>query len=349
MTKTLEQYVEEAVRTGNKKDLIKTNNALQLLRDLSKEKDKWIDDKFDVFSRIAAPIEEYFGGKKLGVNLCVWARYDETLATFGHVYQKEKMTETIENSLEILRKAAYDSQSCLDSSIPNEKNPACYFISPLTSNVKGMDERYGVLQITRSTPFDEFEIAVQNEVAIEIASAIQNYDSRHQASIDALTGLPNKRAALEKIKAEHRRAGRYPTDAYSLVMMDLDYFKKVNDETEGKHEQGDTTLREVSDLIRQRLRDVDFYARWGGEEFLFILPNTDSDGAKRSAERVRMAIESYKFTNIKNGTPIKMTASFGVASYSQGTDAKTILEMADNNLFAAKNTGRNRVVHSSAY
>ena len=162
---------------------------------------------------------------------------------------------------------------------------------------------------------------------------------------DPLTGLSNRRYFEERLQEEFARARRYRSPL-SLVMLDIDYFKRIND-TFG-HPFGDEVLRAVSQVTRARLREVDMLARYGGEELIALLPETSPVDALRACERVREAIEGLSLEHHgTDGTKrtVKCTASLGVASLPSTTmqTAEALLRAADECLYAAKGAGRNRV------
>ena len=155
------------------------------------------------------------------------------------------------------------------------------------------------------------------------------------SSTDSLTQIYNRMAFNDIIETELNRTKRYKTDL-SLIMFDIDHFKNVND-TYG-HMTGDNVLRSLVDLVKQKIRTVDIFARWGGEEFMLLTPETSPEAAYDLAERLRIAIEEHLFASAG-----KVTASFGVASF-KGDDSPDILtKRVDQALYRAKEGGRNRV------
>ncbi len=184
----------------------------------------------------------------------------------------------------------------------------------------------------RLADFNE-ELVVTNE---ELADANLRLESL--ATTDPLTNLLNHRAINDTIDREVERAFRYRRQ-FSLLFIDLDHFKTIND-TYG-HGAGDTTLKEFATVIRSCLRGVDVLARWGGEEFIVLLPEIGSEGAVECADRIRASIASHQFPV---GGGIHVTCSLGVASFPEnGTDRSQLIELADQAMYAAKRLGRNQV------
>lgn len=156
---------------------------------------------------------------------------------------------------------------------------------------------------------------------------------------DELTGISNQRYLMSFIESEISRYERDPTP-FSLVILDLDRFKNINDSY--GHIVGDEVLRDVAKILRTESRAIDVVGRYGGEEFILILPNTKLGVAEVFAERVRLAIEKGGST-ITAGETIYYTASFGVAEYRPKQSSEDILRAADSALYRAKDNGRNQV------
>ena len=160
-----------------------------------------------------------------------------------------------------------------------------------------------------------------------------------QALLDGLTGLANRRQAEDALSSELARAARFG-GPLSVVIGDLDDFKAVND-AHG-HGVGDTVLREFARLLERSVRDVDVAARWGGEEFLLVLPGTDADGAVQLAQRIRDYLEDRTLLT-PEGVPVRVTASFGVAEAQGESEPADLVAAADSALYEAKRRGKNRV------
>jgi len=161
------------------------------------------------------------------------------------------------------------------------------------------------------------------------------------ATIDDLTGLYNRRYAMEALETEIERAKRYHTPL-TLCMIDLDRFKNVNDRY--GHPAGDAVLTDVGKLLNDSARQTDIACRYGGEEFVLILPNTDEKGAMVFCERLREDVAQHEVE--WNGTFLGVTISIGVAQYDNRKDPSPtdLVERADKALYRAKEEGRNRVV-----
>jgi diguanylate cyclase (GGDEF)-like protein len=180
-------------------------------------------------------------------------------------------------------------------------------------------------------------LAGQAVVALEAARLHRIISN--QALVDGLTGLANRRSCEETLASELARAERFP-GPLALIVADLDDFKDVNDRF--GHQAGDGVLREFAALLSESVRDIDLACRWGGEEFLLVLPGTDLDGAAHVAERVRQALQGRVVLSV-DGEPISVTASFGVAAYPDCRTASELFAAADGALYEAKRTGKNRV------
>lgn len=161
---------------------------------------------------------------------------------------------------------------------------------------------------------------------------------REMAIRDELTGLYNRRHVRELLEHEKNRSLR-GGDIFCLAMLDIDHFKNVND-TYGHH-AGDAVLKAVATTIKTTMRNTEFCGRYGGEEFLIILPQTDIKGAFIGAERVRTNIENTLFPDI--GPDFKITVSIGLSEYKMEKDMDDVIARADEALYRAKKGGRNRV------
>lgn len=158
---------------------------------------------------------------------------------------------------------------------------------------------------------------------------------------DDLTGVYNRRHLMELLEHEYHRISRGGAH-FSVAMLDIDHFKSVND-THG-HLTGDEVLKAVSDVIRNSLRSADFCGRYGGEEFLLVMTQTNINGALLCAERIRSTIEQSRFTSL--GPNFRVTVSLGVTEFTGKEDIPTMIARADKALYHAKESGRNRVEYA---
>lgn len=189
---------------------------------------------------------------------------------------------------------------------------------------------------------EDFEKLTKEEI-IDLYLKLQAENiSLHEKSItDGLTGLHNRASYDDHMKVQLSITKRDKNKKLSLIVLDLDKFKNVND-TYG-HAMGDMVLKNCAKYLDKNSRDSDIACRFGGEELILVLPNTDINQAKIVAEKIRKGLESYQYT-AEDGTKFKVTGSFGVAEYHENDTEKDIFEKADKALYEAKRLGRNMVV-----
>lgn len=160
------------------------------------------------------------------------------------------------------------------------------------------------------------------------------------ANTDALTGLSNRRHMIERVAAEHDRMQRGDAEGYTLIEADLDGFKRINDRH--GHAAGDRLLTHIGDRLARGIREQDVLARWGGEEFLVLLPATTIDDATAVAERLRELVARDPVTVA--GQQVALTISLGLARAEPGDSMDSVLHRTDRRMYAAKGLGRNTVV-----
>ena len=169
-------------------------------------------------------------------------------------------------------------------------------------------------------------------------------DLSERAERDELTGLANRRTLDERLGEEVDRARRYDTHV-TLVLIDIDDFKRVNDRH--GHQCGDDVLRVVGAVLSQSLRELDLAARYGGEEFALVLPGTVVEGARRVAEKIRVAVAAVEIP-APSSERIRVTASFGMAEFPAFQSVAELIAEADRCLYEAKRHGKNRVMATDA-
>ena len=208
-----------------------------------------------------------------------------------------------------------------------ELEPKCVLL-PLGQGINQMAEKVAMTQDDMQRRIDEATAELNT----------QKLDAEREARVDALTQLSNRRAFMEQAETEAQRAARYGTPL-SLVILDLDYFKQIND-IHG-HDVGDLVLIELSEHLRSLMREVDLVYRFGGEEFAILLPGTAMAEAVQVAERVREDVERMRVS--AGDRAITCTASFGVSEFQDDDSIQALFVRADQALYRAKQAGRNRV------
>lgn len=196
-------------------------------------------------------------------------------------------------------------------------------------------------------PFREEELLARMGVGkriLDLEARLSDSLAREAAiaNLDSLTGLPNRRALYDRARTEISRAAREKR-SLGLIMMDLDHFKEINDRF--GHGVGDEALRTVASVLQKNVRDYDFVGRWGGEEFLAILPGASLSQACLVAERIRTSVENIRL-GVRGVEGVALRASLGVACNVLGPVTRNLdelLEAADDVLYRAKEEGRNRV------
>jgi diguanylate cyclase (GGDEF)-like protein len=271
------------------------------------------------------------------------ARVREALARFGEALAA---THDAKQLLRIVAATAVEATSARGGRIVSADGSVV-----ASGDADGEGERL-ILPLTASgEPFGTLELvgdSFSGEQRINAASlaahavvALENarlHDLvERQALVDGLTGLANRRAVSDALHAEAARAERFETPL-SVVLADLDEFKEVND-AHG-HAVGDEVLRVFAAVLRETLRESDVAGRWGGEEFLLLLPGADEEGAAQLAERVRIGLAAGGIPSVPG---LRVTASFGVAEYAGQTKTEELVAGADSALYRAKRAGKDRV------
>lgn len=188
--------------------------------------------------------------------------------------------------------------------------------------------------------WDTWWIPLGEDVYLHYATDVTRYkkmeeELRHLSVTDVLTNCYNRRFFMQKLEEEIERAKRNG-NKFSLIMLDIDRFKSINDRF--GHNAGDLVLKSMAEMIKNRIRKIDTLARWGGEEFVLLLPDTPVENAARLAEELRESLSRMDIQGVG-----RVTASFGVAGYCPGDSVDSLVNKADNMMYEAKAAGRNCV------
>ncbi len=206
-----------------------------------------------------------------------------------------------------------------------------------------MDEDLGEIRLSRGNRFSESELhqmeGLLGMLVYPVRNALLFRRALQTAYTDPVTGI-NNRTAMDNALAHDIELARRHKQPLALLMLDVDYFKQVND-SHG-HIVGDAVLKQLAECIIDTIRRSDNVFRYGGEEFNIVLSNTSRDGALLLAERIRQAVAHHQFSYA--GQTLHVTVSIGVAMLGKNDDLSELIDKADKALYQAKSTGRNRVV-----
>jgi diguanylate cyclase (GGDEF)-like protein len=227
----------------------------------------------------------------------------------------------------------------------NEKSRHC-----ASYGLNLLDESLGEITISRNKPFSEKDLAITEHLLVPLLYPLRNALRYHAALAtafrDPLTKVSNRAAMDEALPREIERSLRHNIDMCMLII-DLDHFKNINDSF--GHSVGDCVLRSSAKVMRQSLRTEDRIFRFGGEEFVVLLPSSDLKGAQIVANRIRNDLENSTCSCDSNHCPceakaVGVTASIGIAQLAQGDNQHLLFDKADKAVYRAKALGRNQVI-----
>lgn len=204
--------------------------------------------------------------------------------------------------------------------------------NPLTPEIEKIINRYAKLQ-------RRFDKIVSISDSYQSQQKDFNLRLELMARTDLLTGLANRWEMADRLEIEKSRSERHKK-TFSLILADIDRFKEINDSY--GHPAGDRVLREVAARIKNNCRAEDLCVRWGGDEFLVLLPETDLSRAEVVAEKISRSVRETSIAWEQQS--IRITMSFGVGEYVTGNSIEEFIKLVDDSLYSAKNTGRNRVI-----
>jgi diguanylate cyclase (GGDEF)-like protein len=271
-------------------------------------------------------------------------RLRNALSRFGELLQA---THDVEQLLTVIASAAVEAADAEGALLLGEEGTVVE-IGTLADDAERFEfpiatagSRFGIL-ILHAAEIGEDDLVATTALVAPGAAALENARLHEAVELraisDGLTGLANRAHCEERLVDEIARSERYETPL-AVILSDIDGFKAAND-AHG-HAFGDLVLQRFAGVLADVLRDVDISGRWGGEEFLIVLPGTTLEGAIEAAERIRAAFASTEFTS--GSDVVRMTASFGVAAFAPPSGAHELVRAADEALYAAKRRGKNRV------
>jgi diguanylate cyclase len=204
----------------------------------------------------------------------------------------------------------------------------------LTTMINGLDNE--IKKFSNELEKENNEVAMLREKVKLLETELE--EAKKEAKTDDLTNMLNKKTLNEELQKQEN-IYKIEQKNYSVIFFDIDHFKNVND-TYG-HDAGDVILKSVGMVLNRYARDVDIVGRFGGEEFIIIMPETSKDKAYKFADKIRQIVEKTKF--IYKTTRIKVTISGGVSERDETNSMDEVIKLADERLYKAKNNGRNRI------
>jgi diguanylate cyclase (GGDEF)-like protein len=273
---------------------------------------------------------------------------DLRMALLNHL----QSTLELDNMLETFFKHVSEVLNCNGMSYGNSvKNIELEFGRPAkhsaSYSVTSENESLGELKFMRSRPFAEAELAfIEALVGIifyPLRNALKYKEALARSYVDPLTGLLN-RLSLDTIAPRELKLSQRHNKALSLLVIDLDRFKEINDQY--GHLAGDQALKSIADVIKDSLRETDQVFRFGGEEFVVLLNESDARCAQITAERIRKNIAETCIE--RENETIRLTTSVGISAITKSDDFESLFARADEAVYLAKQEGRNRVIVASA-
>lgn len=351
-------FIDITKRKKAEDELQKSLKRLSILYEIYKSTTEILDMKALLKNAIAV-LKEAFFIDAIGIYLL-----DENTQTVNLEPYSGYMEEFVQ-AVEVLKIDNFLSGKAITTKRPQFSSDTDYpykelkpfinkqnFKSTLSIPMITGDKAIGAINISfkRERQFEDDEIQLLMSIGRQLGIAIQNarlVDSlKHlttklelESKVDLLTGLYNRRYILQEIKSE---LNNYTANdsKFSIAIGDIDFFKKVND-TYG-HDFGDFVLKTVSEILKDSLKETDCLARWGGEEFLFMLRESDLEKSKHTIDRIRQNIENKIFEH--NGASMHVTMTFGISTYNGNESIDDIIKKADDALYSGKQKGRNCVV-----
>ncbi|MBQ4646025.1 MAG: sensor domain-containing diguanylate cyclase [Candidatus Gastranaerophilales bacterium] len=358
--------------------IVQKHKTLGLIKLKSREEIKEKNEFFKVFPLVSAQISMFITTLKNSEQIKISTNFHQTLRNIAQITQTQYeldyilpiMGEMIDGFIQehliyifIKNKNKKEYKliwpnKCSDNKIYDYLEE----ITPKSQTILKQDGKMGILPlivdgkpygaIVAYNHFDkinqkeiEYLEEIKSQATATLTRAKSYIEVLEHATLDALTGY-NNRHQFEKRLKEMTSSAKRQNQPLCCIMSDIDFFKKVND-TYG-HAVGDCVLKSVAKTIKRELRESDIASRYGGEEFVFLLPQTNLEEATLVAQRLRASVEKKKINieeyNIKDVKEISVTVSIGVSEYKNEKDYETLYKKADSALYEAKEGGRNRVI-----
>ena len=324
LNKALNERQAELIYLNDK--VIESERLYKSILDASPNAIVMLDMKYNIIlaSNAAIDVLGYSGDSLIGENILQFFAEDEHLEiekNIDRVFQEENIGTTNYRGRKNDNSTIFEVNS---RAIKDENGNSIN----LVSIIRDVTQKVILEEVLEAREKQYKELAKELE--------LKNISLSERVSIDNLTGIKNRYYFDERIKEEVDLAKRQKV-SFSLLLFDLDHFKLVNDNF--GHDIGDKVLKRVTDAVSKIIRSYDIFARWGGEEFVVLMPNTTEAEAVLAAEKIRKAVEDIIHPDIE-----KITISIGIAIWEVDDDVDQIFVKADKALYTAKNQGRNRVI-----
>jgi diguanylate cyclase (GGDEF)-like protein len=308
----------------------------------------------DLLSQVCHILKDTFGYSKIAILLVDFSQNDlELMVSLGYPDWVRETGRRVKIGAEgITGKVALTGEPLIINDVTSCQDYICIdqsTRSEMAVPLKLKSRVIGVINVEsdKVNDFDRIDLNLLNTLSTQLAVAVENarlYEETEQLAVtDGLTGAYNHRYFQNFFDRELNRAKRYK-HPLSLIMIDIDHFKKFND-TFG-HQVGDLVLKTVTEVVRRQAREVDLVSRYGGEEFMLVLPETGKKEAVLLAERIRLAVKKEKLSDGTEKTFPGITISLGVSSYPEnGSEKAELIDHVDKALYRAKAGGRDLVKH----
>jgi diguanylate cyclase (GGDEF)-like protein len=345
-------YYMEFLKTAELTGEIQRQREIEKLNLMELEFLKTLQHMIGEAEKPASILKNFFGLLKTFIPFDIFAALIQDhgeiiIEIFPNVKAEKKIIDFVSNtlsermakggSIEKHPKVIMNDEENFPGSRPGDFN---YIISDLSTKTLV----YGHAGLFRALNFSPNEQATFNRFCSHISLALEKINLFNEIKLlsihDSLTGVYNHAFIVKALEEEVGRSERYGSHL-TILLLDIDDFKSVND-TYG-HLAGDYVLDRVAKILEAGMRNIDIIGRYGGEEFLVILPETVGDQGFLVSERLRRDIENENFAY--GDDLMKVTVSGGIACYGQGTDAKKLIKLADDNLYKAKKIGKNRICY----